>query len=482
MHLSWYLREFACALGVLLSSFGHTACASPLSNCHQPPSTVKSIEVQVGSFGAKPDDGIDDSDAIQNAINSLKSGGRLVFTPGIYDYDKSLKIQKEYVQLIGKGAVLHGTSPESQAIIVQADGVTIEGFTLTATTDRRRNTKESARLVVYGATTKRGWISGTVFKHNKIIPGGDQNSSSSAGILISRAEHFLIERNDIRRTLADGIHVTGGSRYGSVIGNTVSETGDDMIAVVSYMGKQWRNHQAQNQAWVVDQAALSQVRDVLIEDNVVSGQYWGRGISIVGGRSISIIRNKISNTTLAAGVLVAHEDVYNTYGAQNILIQDNDISDVQTLSAAYMPSGIDFSKLHLRRASGITTGHAAIEIHSLAREDEARDANLTEAVSVNNIAVIRNRINRTKADGIRVGISSPGELIGNVSLIENSLTNIGGQGISYRGKGGATTPLACVNNLLDRKPFRTPVCEPLRIGQETAKGADREKIVCKTTP
>lgn len=90
MHLSWYLREFACALGVLLLN---TACASPLSNCHQPPSTVKSIEVQVGSFGAKPDDGIDDSDAIQNAINSLKSGGRLVFTPGIYDYDKSLKIQ-----------------------------------------------------------------------------------------------------------------------------------------------------------------------------------------------------------------------------------------------------------------------------------------------------------------------------------------------------------------------------------------------------
>ena len=147
-----------------------------------------------------------------------------------------------------------------------------------------------------------------------------------------------------------------------------------------------------------------------------------------------------------------------------------------------MPSGIDFSKLHLRRASGITTGHAAIEIHSLAREDEARDANLNEAVSINNIAVIRNRINRTKADGIRVGISSPGELIGNVSLIENSLTNIGGQGISYRGKGGTTTPLACVNNLLDRKPLKTPACEPLRIGRETAKGADREQIVCKTTP
>lgn len=44
----------------------------------------------------------------------------------------------------------------------------------------------------------------------------------------------------VRRSLSDGIHVTQGSRNGRIINNQVLETGDDMIAIVSYMSNQWR--------------------------------------------------------------------------------------------------------------------------------------------------------------------------------------------------------------------------------------------------
>ena len=52
----------------------------------------------------------------------------------------------------------------------------------------------------------------------------------------ARATGFLVAENTVSRSLSDGIHVTSGSSYGRVLKNTVKETGDDMIAVVSYVG------------------------------------------------------------------------------------------------------------------------------------------------------------------------------------------------------------------------------------------------------
>ena len=60
-------------------------------------------------------------------------------------------------------------------------------------------------------------------------------------------------------------------------------------------------------------ASLSTLRDqrlnrnILITDNDVKGQYWGRGISVVGGENVTIQYNQISDTTYAAGVLLARE-------------------------------------------------------------------------------------------------------------------------------------------------------------------------------
>ena len=49
------------------------------------------------------------------------------------------------------------------------------------------------------------------------------------------ATQFLVAENTVSRSLSDGIHVTAGSSYGRVLNNSVKETGDDMIAVVSYV-------------------------------------------------------------------------------------------------------------------------------------------------------------------------------------------------------------------------------------------------------
>lgn len=417
------------------------AHAEVLCDEHLPPMPDRPTHaVLVTKFGAVPNDGRDDTAAIQQALDSLRPGDSLVFPEGQYDYASSLQLKVPEVALWGKGATLHGTNPASQALIVRADKVSVYGFTLTAETDQRRSAAETARLVVYGADSKAGFVSGTVFRGNKIQPGGGGSSSSSAGILLSRAKNFTVADNVVERTLADGIHVSGGSNNGRVINNTVKETGDDMIAVVSYLDK--------NQPDKTGSSSL--VSNVLISNNQVDGQYWGRGISVVGGDAISIIGNTISNTTQAAAILLAHEDSYNTFGPTNILVKGNQITHVQTTKPSFLPTGVAFTTIGLRHAAHLTTGHAAIEVHSLVRDASPRSPELNRLISARNIQIIGNKIDDARADGIRIGVDTPPELMEAIRISDNVLTRIGGQPLSLASQSKPSRAVMCAGNLADK--------------------------------
>jgi parallel beta-helix repeat protein len=88
-----------------------------------------------------------------------------------------------------------------------------------------------------------------------------------------------------------------------------------MVAVVSYQGD----------------GALSS--NVLITGNALSGNYWGRGISVVGGSDVTITGNTVQGVQKAAGILVAEEDGWRTYGTRNVLISNNVVSDIQNLTS-----------------------------------------------------------------------------------------------------------------------------------------------------
>ena len=92
---------------------------------------------------------------------------------------------------------------------------------------------------------------------------------SGAGILVFGGVNGSLTASIVRNTQSDGIHMTYGSHDVLVSGNTVNDTGDDMIAVVSYLG---------------DRAVC---RDITIVGNTARRQTWGRGISTVGGLVLS---------------------------------------------------------------------------------------------------------------------------------------------------------------------------------------------------
>jgi len=358
--------------------------------------------VDVRSFGAVPDDGRDDTASIQAALNSLTAGQWLVFPAGTYLHSSRLVVATARVVLWSEGATLQATNAQDQAIELAADGASIYNFTLTAVTRDRLYAPWHSRVAIYGGTARVAPLRDNVVQGNRIVNGGARgtalaNSASAAGIWVEYADNFLVAGNEVRRSLSDGIHITGGARNGRVLFNTVRESGDDLIGLVSYMGDgDWTSETAARLTGTLAGKRDRQlVRNVLVAHNDVSANYWGRGITVVGGADITISDNRVSQTAIGGGILLARDASFVTWGVNNVLVQDNTISQVQTLPPAYTP--IDWD------ASVQRTGHGAVEIYGFVFDDERAFADLVDATAMQNIRVTRTTVTDAWASGVRVG-------------------------------------------------------------------------------
>jgi Right handed beta helix region len=123
----------------------------------------------------------------------------------------------------------------------------------------------------------------------------------------------------VYRTSADGITVMSNSWSGRILCNVVRESGDDMISVLNFgLGEPNR------------------VGSILIEGNDLSGNYWGRGVAVHGGRDVTIRGNSIDRTTHGAGILIrGGPDTYKMANIRNVLVEGNTITEVQTTDPVY---------------------------------------------------------------------------------------------------------------------------------------------------
>ncbi len=358
---------------------GAWATCSPALAAHAAaaaaPAAQRALRATVPDAHVDPaPDGADQADALQRALDALHPGQRLVFGPGRYVVGRSLVVRQTQVVLSGYGATLIATVPDDQTIEMRGDGTTIVGFRLAGTGSTRMETPKSTKIEVTGR--------GVQVLDNAIDGGG-------GGIFVFGGADVAIVGNEVLATLADGIHITHGARNVLVQGNVVRGTGDDMIAVVSYQGD----------------GVLS--RNVLITGNSLEGNAWGRGITVVGGADVTIANNIVRNVQVSAGILVAQEDSFRTYGASGVLVENNEISDIQTATARTDPRPL--------------TQQAAIDVS-------------TWSGSVTRVAVVGNRVSRARFAGIRVW--------GNVSqyrIADNRLSAIGGMPVQVGGVGGGCT-------------------------------------------
>jgi hypothetical protein len=124
---------------------------------------------------------------------------------------------------------------------------------------------------------------------------------AGAGIRSDHSSFIEIARNVIIGTLADSIHMTDRSTDLTVIGNLIDSSGDDGIAVVSYRD---------------DGGMVQRVKAI---GNRVTNNLGGRGMSIVGGADVTYADNFVKCKT-AAGIIVAQENSYRTFGVHKALI------------------------------------------------------------------------------------------------------------------------------------------------------------------
>src|SRR5262245_17705032 len=113
-----------------------------------PAATTPPGQRQARDFGALPDDNRDDTDAIQRALDTLRAGQTLVFSPGRYQISRSLRVRNPGITITGAGATIHATNPDNQALVIEADNTTVSSLTFTAVTDGRRSASWHSRIVV----------------------------------------------------------------------------------------------------------------------------------------------------------------------------------------------------------------------------------------------------------------------------------------------------------------------------------------------
>lgn len=364
--------------------------------------------VSVKSFGAMGDGRKDDTQAIQNAMNSMIKGGTLEFPAGTYKYSRALILTKPNVKLWGYGATLVPVNNDAHSIQLAANNTHIYGFK-----------KESPSSWKRGDCSPQGFpCYGIVARHSDTHEIIDNTVRFGAGILVHSTKNVLIGRNNVYRTVADGIHITGTSGGVKVFQNKVREVGDDMIAVVSYGG-------------VNDY----QVNNVLIEDNDVAHNYWGRGITVVGGENITIRKNLTQYTAHGPGILIYSET--NSKGrthppVQNVLVENNTIQYVQTPAPVYNPKGI-----------WVRLGWGGIHVAGY-----GKSSNYVENVMVRN-----NVVHTTYKDGITVT-----GYVSDVGLVGSALYSVGRTPIGVIDLKRGSKKIACSGNTYNGKATLNPSC------------------------
>jgi hypothetical protein len=65
--------------------------------------------------------------------------------------------------------------------------------------------------------------------------------------------------------------------------------------------------------------------NITINNPIVNGTTWGRGVTVVGGQNITYNNVKVSNTN-GAGIYIASEPSYDTMGVSNVIVNGGTVT------------------------------------------------------------------------------------------------------------------------------------------------------------
>lgn len=259
--------------------------------------------VDVMSFGAVGDGRANDTKAIRRAIATLQPGEALRFPAGkVFCHDDVLSVTTADVQLLGPGT-LRATAEQSSALKIEAAGVTVDGLTLTIRNTTQRWSAPDQHKMYLGPNP------GIVVR-DVVIDG-----SAAAGLFCNGTSKFVLQRVQVNDTRADGIHMTNGSRNGVVDAPVITRSGDDAVAVVSYLQDG------------------TPCRNIAVHSPRVRRTTGGRGLSVAGGQHITYRDIDLADSAAAGVYLACESGDFVTASTRDVRVLGGHITGANTDSS-----------------------------------------------------------------------------------------------------------------------------------------------------
>jgi hypothetical protein len=272
---------------------------------------ARTIDITAAPYGAEPEPA-DATDAIQRALDdagAMASRGEpvdVLVPAGTYRYADVLDIPAD-VRLrrfpADTGGELVATDPANQAIHLAGDRSAALFLVVSSPSSTVRLTTPQASGIWVGPAT----ASGTPV-YDAVVVGNEVISPAAAHVVGLAAHRGLWAFNDVRDGFADSYHHTGRSSYAQVVGNrtrTSQTRGDDFYAFVGYAGDGDPVHHC-----------------AVIANHGREGH--ARGLAAVGAGFIAFEHNDVGRTQWA-GVYLAQEDSYSTFGTFDITVVGNNV-------------------------------------------------------------------------------------------------------------------------------------------------------------
>ncbi|MFI9344141.1 CARDB domain-containing protein [Streptomyces sp. NPDC052773] len=301
-----------------------------------PPAAKPADCVSITAYGAVPNDGIDDADALQRAVTADQQGDiRCVWIPaGQWRQEKKIltddplnrgqynQVGIRDVTIRGAGmwhSQLYSLTPPHQAGGINHPHEGNFGF------DIDHNTKISD-LAVFGSGTIRGGdggaeggvaLNGRFGKGTKITNVWIEHANVGAWVgrdysnipeLWGPGDGVEFSGVRIRNTYADGVNFANGTRNSTVFDSSFRNTGDDALAV-------WASK-------YVKDTSVDIGHDNHFRNNTVQLPWRANGIAVYGGYGNTIENNLISDTMNYPGIMLATDHDPLPFSGQT-LIADN---------------------------------------------------------------------------------------------------------------------------------------------------------------
>ncbi|MCT7352352.1 discoidin domain-containing protein [Streptomyces sp. 15-116A] len=298
-----------------------------------PPSPKPASCTSITEYGAVPNDGIDDTDAIQRAVTADQKGAidcvwipagqwrqeQKILTDDPLNRGTHNQVGIRDVTIRGAGmwhSQLHSLTPPHEAGGINHPHEGNFGF------DIDDNTKISD-IAIFGSGTIRGGdgnaeggvgLNGRFGKNTKISNVWIEHAN--VGVWVGRDYSNIPELWNpgdgleftgmrIRNTYADGINFANGTRNSTVYNSSFRNTGDDALAV-------WASK-------YVKDTSVDIGHDNHFRNNTIQLPWRANGIAVYGGHGNTIENNVISDTMNYPGIMLATDHDPLPFSGQTLI-------------------------------------------------------------------------------------------------------------------------------------------------------------------